>query len=56
METSRRKIFIPRKRTAKPFCRTEYIPEKRQLPVEEILVRILARIHNERRPLTDEPA
>ncbi len=55
MDAFRKRIFIPRKRTAAVNHRVEDTHEKTCIPVEDILVHILARIQEERSP-KDEPA
>ena len=56
MDVMKRKIVIPRKRTSPVPFRIEALDQRAQIPLEEVLVKVMARLYRERRPLTDEPA
>ena len=56
MDVMKKKIFIPRKRTTHVPCRIEDLDQRAQIPLEAVLIKVIARIYRERRPLTDEPA
>lgn len=56
MEVKKVKFRIPRKKSTSVSCRIEGLNRKDQIPLEEVLVKVIARIYHERRHLTDEPA
>ena len=56
MDVMKRRILIPRKRTSPVPCRIEDLDQRTQIPLESVLIKVIARLYRERRPLSDEPA
>lgn len=55
MEVMKKKIFIPHKRTIPVSFRIEELDQRVQIPLEEVLVKVIARLYRKGRP-SNEPA
>ncbi len=55
MDVMKRRILIPRKRTSPVPFRVEDLDQRVQLPLEEVLVKVIARLYRKGRP-SNEPA
>lgn len=54
METQKSRLFIPRKKAEMLSCRIEGLEKIEDVPVEDTLLKILARVYYERRAHQNE--